>query len=137
VLTFHRKFRPTEASVIATTLNNIGAAHDKCGHRDEAVSYFKAAVDTLEASDVPGKEGKIAHVRRRLAQLGITGAEGEGAAGAPAARAAGGSNAGAASSSAGSAQDGAGAGANGEGALAPADDVDGEEALPEDREVAE
>lgn len=69
VLTFNRKFRPDDAAVNATALNNIGAAHEKCGRVPEAISYFRAAADTLERSEVPGKEAKVAHVTARLRQL--------------------------------------------------------------------
>eukprot|EP00302_Diacronema_sp_CCMP2436_P039152 CAMPEP_0180016546 /NCGR_PEP_ID=MMETSP0984-20121128/19369_1 /TAXON_ID=483367 /ORGANISM="non described non described, Strain CCMP 2436" /LENGTH=319 /DNA_ID=CAMNT_0021939497 /DNA_START=19 /DNA_END=976 /DNA_ORIENTATION=- len=70
VLTYNHKFPPpSDSAVLATTLNNIGAAHEKCHNLGEAVSYFKVAADELRRSTVPGKEAKIAHVVKRLAQL--------------------------------------------------------------------
>mmetsp|Transcript_15711 Transcript_15711/g.38502 ORF Transcript_15711/g.38502 Transcript_15711/m.38502 type:complete len:319 (-) Transcript_15711:271-1227(-) len=71
-LTFNRKYRSDDSSIIATTLNNVGAAHEMCGHTDEAISYFQAAVETLKASDLPSKETKIAHVQNRLKQLQVS-----------------------------------------------------------------
>jgi hypothetical protein len=69
VLTFNRKFRPTDTAVLATTMNNVGAAHEKCGDLPEAVSYFRSAAEALERSSVANKEAKIAHVKNRLAQI--------------------------------------------------------------------
>lgn len=69
VLTFNRKYRPHDSAVLATTINNIGAAHEKCGEYTEAMAYFRAAADALERSSVPGKAAKIAHVHKRLAAL--------------------------------------------------------------------
>ena len=69
VLSFNRKYRPSDAAVLATTLNNIGAAHERCGQPDDAVAYFRAAADALERSTVPNKEARLAHVRQRLAAL--------------------------------------------------------------------
>lgn len=67
VLTFNRKFRLDDHAVVATTLNNIGATHEKRRDLELAASYFRAAIETLEKSSVPGKDPKIEHVRARLA----------------------------------------------------------------------
>jgi tetratricopeptide (TPR) repeat protein len=71
VLSFNRKHRPTDAAALATTMNNVGAAYEKLGNAAVAITYFRAAIETLERSSLPNKEARIAHVTNRLAQLGV------------------------------------------------------------------
>lgn len=60
---------PHDVGRLVTNLNNLGAAHERCGQPGEAMAYFRAAEDALERSSVQGREAKLAHVRRRMGAL--------------------------------------------------------------------